>query len=122
MQNELERCVERLGKGLRAFAWHDRIAYGDWLSQTYWYVRHSTRLFAASAARLEHDDIGNALHVRFAAHMAERKRLELLAMHDLRELELTLVPTSSGRRRAPSTSASTTRSSTSIRSRFSATS
>jgi hypothetical protein len=90
MQNELERCVERLGKGLRAFAWHDRVAYGDWLSQTYWYVRHSTRLFAASAARLEHDDIGNALHVRFAAHMAERKRLELLAMHDLRELELTL--------------------------------
>lgn len=90
MKNALESCVARLGEGLRAFVWRDRERYGDWLAQTYWYVRHSTRLLAAAAARFGHDDLGNSLHVRFAAHMAEEKRHELLAKHDLSALDLRL--------------------------------
>ncbi len=90
MKSALESSVARLGEGLRAFPWRDRQAYGDWLAQTYWYVRHSTRLLAAAAARFGHDDVGNSLHVRFAAHMAEEKRHELLATHDLKALGLSL--------------------------------
>ncbi len=90
MKNALESCVARLGEGLRAFPWRDRQTYGDWLAQTYWYVRHSTRLLAAAAARFAHDEIGNSLHVRFTAHMAEEKRHELLALHDLKALDLGL--------------------------------
>jgi hypothetical protein len=90
MKSALESCVARLGEGLRAFAWRDRRVYGDWLAQTYFYVRHSTRLLAASAARFGHDELGNALHVRFAAHMAEEKRHELLALHDLKMLGASL--------------------------------
>jgi hypothetical protein len=90
MMTALQSCVARLGKGLRAFPWADRATYGDWLAQTYWYVRHSTRLLAASAARFGHDDLGNALHVRFAAHMGEEKRHELLALHDLKAIGLEL--------------------------------
>lgn len=90
MKSALESCVARLGEGLRSFAWRDRRAYGDWLAQTYFYVRHSTRLLAAAAARFGHDDVGNALHVRFGAHMAEEKRHELLAVHDLKALGFTV--------------------------------
>jgi len=90
MKSALESCVARLGEGLRAFPWRDRRVYGDWLAQTYWYVRHSTRLLAAAAARFLQDDAGNALHVRFAAHMAEEKRHERLAEHDLKALGLGL--------------------------------
>jgi hypothetical protein len=90
MMTSLQSCVARLGEGLRAFPWRDRTIYGDWLAQTYWYVRHSTRLLASSAARFGHDDFGNALHVRFAAHMAEEKRHELLALHDLKAIGLGL--------------------------------
>ncbi len=90
MKSALDSSVVRLGDGLRAFAWRDRRVYGDWLAQTYYYVRHSTRLLAAAAARFTHDELGNSLHVRFAAHMAEEKRHELLALHDLKALGLSL--------------------------------
>jgi thiaminase len=72
------------------FPWHDRFAYADWLAQTYYYVRHSTRLLAAAAARFPHDERGIALHQRFAEHMGEEKRHELLALHDIRALGLAL--------------------------------
>jgi hypothetical protein len=90
MKTELNACVERLGEGLRAFPWADRVAYGDWLAQTYYYVRHSTRLLAAAAARFGCDDVGDKLHHRFAAHMGEEKRHELLAVNDLKHLDLQL--------------------------------
>jgi hypothetical protein len=90
VKSELNACVERLGNGLREFPWEDRRAYGDWLAQTYYYVRHSTRLLAAAAARFPFDELGDKLHVRSIAHMAEEKRHELLAAADLRRLDLRL--------------------------------
>ncbi len=84
----LEHCVEQLGSALRAFPWQEQSAYADWLTQTYFYVRHSTRLLAASAARFKQDEAGDALHHRFTKHMSEEKRHERLALHDLRQLGL----------------------------------
>ena len=125
MKNELESCVERLGSGLRAFPWRDRTAYGDWLAQTYWYVRHSTRLLVCGRAGRSSTTTtsATALHVRFAAHMAEEEasRAPWLCT-TCASSSSTSAPSSSARRRARSTSASTTRSSTSIRWRCSATS
>jgi hypothetical protein len=86
MKAHLDACVERLRLATEEFPWEDRAAYGDWLAQTYYYVRHSTRLLAASAARFPLDARGNALHHRFAEHMAEEKQHEKLALHDIREL------------------------------------
>jgi pyrroloquinoline quinone (PQQ) biosynthesis protein C len=76
---EIDRAVE-------AFPWHQRRAYADWLAQTYYYVRHSTRLLAAAAARFQHDERGYALHQRFGKHIGEEDRHELLALHDIKAL------------------------------------
>jgi hypothetical protein len=90
MKALLRECSDRLGDAVDAFPWRDRRAYGDWLAQTYFYVRHSTRLLAAAAARFPLNEPGNALHSRFAAHMAEEKRHELLCIHDLKSIGLSL--------------------------------
>jgi hypothetical protein len=90
MRALLRECSDRLGHAVDAFPWSDRRAYGDWLAQTYFYVRHSTRLLAAAAARFPHDERGDALHSRFAAHMAEEKRHELLCVHDLKGIASSL--------------------------------
>jgi hypothetical protein len=86
MRALLSTCVEQVSSAIDRFPWESREAYGDWLAQTYYYVRHSTRLLAASAARFAFDPRGNALHHRFATHMGEEKKHELLASHDLKEL------------------------------------
>jgi hypothetical protein len=86
MKALLSGSVEELAGALARFPWEERAAYADWLGQTYFYVRHSTRLLAAAAARFAFDPRGDALHHRFAVHMAEEKKHEKLAEHDLKEL------------------------------------
>jgi hypothetical protein len=83
MKELIEECLSRLGESIDRFPWENRRAYGDWLAQTFYYVRHSTRLLAAAAARFPNDERGDALHRRFAAHMAEEKKHERLCVHDL---------------------------------------
>ena len=84
MQSVLNECVDQLNGGLESFPWDHAKAYADWLAQTYYYVRHSTRLLAASAARFSFDERGNMFHHRFGVHLAEEKKHELLALHDMR--------------------------------------
>jgi hypothetical protein len=82
----LTECLGRLNDAAKTFSWGDRRVYADWLAQTYYYVRHSTRLLAGSAARFSFDAAGDKLHDRFAAHIGEEKRHEQLALHDLKVL------------------------------------
>jgi pyrroloquinoline quinone (PQQ) biosynthesis protein C len=90
MKEMLEANIAQLKSAVDHFPWTDRRAYGDWLAQTYYYVRHSTRLLAGAAAQFPHDERGDKLHYRFATHIAEEKRHERLALHDLQRLGLTL--------------------------------
>ena len=88
MKTVLDECLRQLDRSLEEFPWQLKPAYGDWLAQTYYYVSHSTRLLAASAARFPCDERGNAFHHRFGAHIAEEKKHELLCLHDLKVLGL----------------------------------
>jgi hypothetical protein len=90
MRIVLKECLALLDHGLEQFPWHHKRAYADWLAQTYYYVHHSTRLLAASAARFPLDERGNAFHNRFGAHLSEEKKHELLALHDIKKLGLAL--------------------------------
>lgn len=90
MKSVLDRCTAQLQQAAAEFPWTDRRAYGDWLAQTYYYVRHSTRLLACASARFSQDALGDALHYRFASHISEEKRHEQLALHDLKRLGLSL--------------------------------
>jgi hypothetical protein len=86
MRSLLNECVADLTREIDRFPWTERAAYADWLAQTFYYVRHSTRLLAAAAARFAFDERANALHHRFARHMGEEKKHELLALHDIKQL------------------------------------
>jgi thiaminase len=88
MKTILDECMAQLNRSLEEFPWQLQPAYGDWLAQTYYYVSHSTRLLAAAAGRFPCDERGNAFHHRFAAHISEEKKHELLALHDLKVLGL----------------------------------
>ena len=61
MKDVLARSIDELSRSLERFPWTDRDAYCEWLAQTYYYVRHSTRLLAAAAARFACDDSGDTL-------------------------------------------------------------
>ena len=90
MKDLFSSCMRRLDQGVQEYPWTQREAYADWLAQTFYYVSHSTRLLATAAGRFPRDASGNALHQRFAKHIAEEDRHELLAEHDIGALGLTL--------------------------------
>lgn len=86
MKATLDACVSEMIAASQLVPWTERAAYAGWLAQTYYYVRHSTRLLAAAAARFPLDRQGDVLHVRFGAHIGEEKRHELLCLRDLQAL------------------------------------
>src|SRR5581483_4051800 len=90
MKSVVDDCLLQLGRALEIYPWHDKIAYGDWLAQTYWYVRHSTRLLATASGRMPLDAVGDAMHLRYAKHIGEEQKHEKLCIHDLSALGLSL--------------------------------
>jgi hypothetical protein len=90
MKAVLTECDRRLGHAIAQFPWTDRRAYAEWLAQTYYYVRHSTRLLAAAAARFAFGKRDAAFHQRFSAHMGEEKNHEILCVQDLKCLGFNL--------------------------------
>ncbi len=57
--------------------------YGNWLAQHYYYIRHTTRLLALAASKL---DPSSPLHRRFLEHAAEEQGHEKMILNDLRTL------------------------------------
>jgi hypothetical protein len=90
MKAIVDESLKQLGRALEMFPWHDKLAYGDWLAQTYYYVRHSTRLLATASGRMPLDPIGDAMHLRYAKHIGEEQKHETLCIHDLKKLGLDL--------------------------------
>jgi thiaminase len=76
--------VAAMSEAIRTFPWENKEAYAQFLAQTYYYICHSTRLLAASAARFSQEDQG--MHKRFLKHTDEENSHELLALRDLQKL------------------------------------
>src|SRR5215211_402825 len=77
-------CVDQIAAAYTDFPWEDRRVYGNWTAQTYFYVRHATRLLALAAARCPLAD--EELHKTFLQAIREEQDHELLALHDLQFL------------------------------------
>jgi pyrroloquinoline quinone (PQQ) biosynthesis protein C len=90
MKATLDAAVFAMDAAGQRFPWTNRAAYAGWLAQTYYYVRHSTRLLASAASRFPHGRVGDTLHLRFGAHIGEEKRHELLCVRDIQALGETL--------------------------------
>lgn len=84
MQPNYRTSVDLMVQSLEEFPWDSKIAYAEFLAQTYYYIRHSTRLLAASASRFSQED--QAMHKRFMKHSDEENSHELLAVRDLQKL------------------------------------
>ncbi|MGZ3787544.1 MAG: iron-containing redox enzyme family protein [Bacteriovorax sp.] len=65
--------------------WNNKEFYADYVAQTFYYVRHSTRLLALAASRLNYENEQN-LHLRFIKHLGEESNHEKLALNDLKNL------------------------------------
>lgn len=83
---ELSRGISAVNAAFDRFPFSERKAYATWLAQTYYYVRHSTRLLAAAAARFPQTSRGAVLHLRFSQHIREESRHEELCVRDLAAL------------------------------------
>lgn len=81
MKKLFQEQHETLVSIVNDFPWEDKAVYCEYLAQTYYYVRHSTRLLAASACRFSHQD--EALHSRYLKHAREENAHDVLAIRDL---------------------------------------
>lgn len=79
------QCVESISKQLNQLNWTRPMIYANWLSQTYFYVRHATRVlcYAASHCNLEQEK----LHLKLIQGIGEEQGHEFLALRDLKSLQ-----------------------------------
>jgi pyrroloquinoline quinone (PQQ) biosynthesis protein C len=81
----LEQSVGHSKGVMESLPWDNREFYANYLAQTFFYVRHSTRMLATSAGRLSYEAQQN-LHIRFLKHLGEEAGHEKLALNDLKAL------------------------------------
>jgi thiaminase len=76
-----ENVVGDAAKYMLKFPWDNKRAYAGFLAQTYFYVRHSTRLLTLAASRFSMDE--NELHRRFIQHSEEERGHEFMCQKDM---------------------------------------
>lgn len=81
----LNQSVSLLQNSYESLPWDNKEFYANYLAQTFYYVRHSTRLLATSAGRLTYEGQQD-LHLRFLKHLSEEANHERLATNDLKAL------------------------------------
>lgn len=79
-----EKSLREMGDDLKKFPWDNRFAYAWFLSQTYYYVCHSTRLLHVAIGRMKQND--HEFCRRFTQHLKEENGHEAIALKDLRRL------------------------------------
>ncbi|MGE9743938.1 iron-containing redox enzyme family protein [Bdellovibrio bacteriovorus] len=84
VNNELMTLLNSSKKQIEAFPWEDKNAYSAWVSQTFYFARHTTRLLAMAGARTPFG--APEFHNRFLAHCAEEKGHDKLLVNDLKTL------------------------------------
>jgi len=86
LENALDQALPSVVAALQRFPWEDRTAYGHWLAQSHFLVRHTTTFLAMVAAKLgarnpeKHRDV--------LKHLREEVGHEELAIRDLKALNL----------------------------------
>lgn len=68
---------------IMSYPWENHEFYTKWLAQTFFYVRHSTRLTSLAAGHCDFTEVGQVWHERFVEHSREERGHERLAAQDL---------------------------------------
>ncbi len=85
LQRTLDQEIASTLEHIQQCDWNNKGFYADYMAQTFYYVRHSTRLLALAASRLNYED-EQSFHLRFIAHLREESNHEKLALNDLKYL------------------------------------
>ena len=88
LKTDLLDCVERGGIAVLTFPWENKTAYGNWLAQTYYFVRHTTSFLGLTASRFGH--WRRDLQYRQIHHLRGEANHDLLLLKDLEVLGLNL--------------------------------
>lgn len=84
MREAMWSRIDQLCARMDEVEWENPRIYGAYSAQTYYYVRHSTRLLALAAAHLPLS--AEKAHQRFLKHITEENRHEILASRDVTAL------------------------------------
>ncbi|AGH96007.1 iron-containing redox enzyme family protein [Pseudobdellovibrio exovorus] len=84
MKTTFKNEISSLSEMMIHLPWENRKFYISFLTQTYYFVQHSTRLLALAAAHASLEE--DSLHRRYSAHIAEEKGHEKIALNDLKKL------------------------------------
>lgn len=79
--------IENLKTQMTNLPWEDENFYISFLTQTYYFVQHSTRLLALASGNTKLTE--DSLHRRFSSHISEEKGHEKIALGDLKRLNVT---------------------------------
>jgi len=79
---ELQQGLADMGEKFKAAPWEDKNFYAQWLAQTTFFTRHTTRLLSLAGAHCPREY--QALHNRFLEHAGEEKGHENLTLLDLK--------------------------------------
>ena len=84
LKNTLVERVDQIGVFVEAFPWENKRAYGHWLAQTYYFVRHTTSFLGLTASRFGHWH--RELQYRQIRHLREESGHDQLLVNDLAKL------------------------------------
>jgi len=84
IRTRAEEIQKKLAKMAKEFPWEDASAYMGWLTQSYEYVRFSTRILALTSGHFPLDKTAHSN--RFIQHAAEEKGHDRLLVNDAKAL------------------------------------
>lgn len=85
LNRALEESIALSKESYENMPWDNKTFYANYMAQTFYYVRHSTRILALSAGRLDYENHQH-VHLRFLKHLGEEANHEKLATNDLKFL------------------------------------
>jgi hypothetical protein len=88
LQKAFLKCLDRLEKACNIFPWDNRHAYGNWLAQTYYFVRHTTSFLGLASSRFGHWQRDRQYHL--FDHLREELNHDKIVLDDLKNLGFTL--------------------------------
>lgn len=84
MKNILHEQLDKIELTYKNINFEDKVVYAQWLAQSYFFVRHSTRLLNLSSGLTPFEL--NFYHLRANEHAHEEKNHEKIILKDLKEL------------------------------------
>jgi hypothetical protein len=84
VEKAFDISVNQMCSAIDEFPWHDEAAYAQWLGQTYYTVRHTTRFLTLSAGRMTVEQ--EQFHQFYLHHLREETGHEMLAYRDFENL------------------------------------